>query len=121
MSPSALDEANHLCLWPAARRNFVVIDTQTGKEVTAFAITKEWTDLGLMMPPASAIYAACGWRPPTYMPADLTRTNITNSSKVAHAGPGRQRLLVPELSVIVVAVPATRNKRTPKFLGFEVQ
>jgi DNA-binding beta-propeller fold protein YncE len=98
----ALDEANHR-LFVACRSSVIsVLDTQTGKEVTSFPITKGVDDI-TYDPASKRIYAACDGAVDIYEQAGPDSYNPVGT---VPTGPmGRTARLVPELKRYFVAVP----------------
>src|SRR5712664_3746536 len=112
----ALDEANHR-LFVACRSSVIsVLDTQTGKEVTSFPITKGVDDI-TYDPASKRIYAACDGA------VDIYEQSGPDSYKLlgnVSTGPmGRTARLVPELKRYFVAVPQ-HGTTSARVLVFDV-
>ena len=112
----ALDEANHL-LFVACRSGVIsVLDTQTGKEVTSFPITKGVDDI-TYDPASKRVYAACDGA------VDIYEQSSPDSYKLlanVSTGPmGRTARLVPELKRYFVAVPQ-HGTTSARVLVFDV-
>src|ERR1700732_4686969 len=112
----ALDEANRRLFIASRSGNIVVLDTQSGKEITALPITKGVDDV-TYDPGSKRIYAACDGN------ADIYEQSGPDQYKLlAHVptGPlGRTALLVPELKRYFVAVPQ-HGTDPAKILVFDV-
>src|SRR3989442_13141327 len=112
----ALDEANHR-LFVACRSGVIsVLDTQTGKEVTSFPITKGVDDI-TYDPASKRVYAACDGA------VDIYEQSSPDSYKLlanVSTGPmGRTARLVPELKRYFVAVPQ-HGTTSARVLVFDV-
>jgi DNA-binding beta-propeller fold protein YncE len=112
----ALDEANHR-LFVACRSGVIsVLDTQSGKEVTSFSITKGVDDI-TYDPASKRVYAACDGA------VDIYEQSGPDSYKLlanVSTGPmGRTARLVPELKRYFVAVPQ-HGTTSARVLVFEV-
>jgi len=112
----ALDEANHR-LFVACRSGVIsVLDTQTGKEVTSFPITKGVDDI-TYDPASRRVYAACDGA------VDIYEQSGPDSYKLlgnVPTGPmGRTARLVPELKRYFVAVPQ-HGTTSARVLVFDV-
>jgi len=112
----ALDEANHR-LFVACRSGVIsVLDTQTGKEVTSFPITKGVDDI-TYDPASKRVYAACDGA------VDIYEQSGPDSYKLlanVSTGPmGRTARLVPELKRYFVAVPQ-HGTTSARVLVFDV-
>ncbi len=112
----ALDEANHRLFIACRTSQIAVLDTQTGKEVTSFAITKGVDDITYDAS-SKRIYAACDGA------VDIYEQSGPDSYKLIAnvlTGPmGRTARLVPELKRYFVAVPQ-HDATSAKVLVFEV-
>src|SRR5713226_897563 len=112
----ALDEANHRLFVACRTGQIAVLDTQTGKEVTSFAITKGVDDITYDAA-SKRIYAACDGA------VDIYEQSGPDSYKLVAnvpTGPmGRTARLVPELKRYFVAVPQ-HGATSAKVLVFEV-
>src|SRR5712691_8002301 len=112
----ALDEANHRLFIACRTSQIAVLDTQTGKEVTSFAITKGVDDITYDAA-SKRIYAACDGA------VDIYEQSGPDSYKLVAnvpTGPmGRTARLVPELKRYFVAVPQ-HDTTSAKILVFEV-
>src|SRR6267154_2539970 len=112
----ALDEANHRLFVACRTSQIAVLDTQTGKEITSFAITKGVDDITYDAA-SKRIYAACDGAVDIY-----EQSGPDNYKLVANVptGPmGRTARLVPELKRYFVAVPQ-HGATNAKVLVFEV-
>src|SRR5467141_3376007 len=112
----ALDEAKHR-LFVACRSGVIsVLDTQTGKEVTSFPITKGVDDI-TYDPASKRVYAACDGA------VDIYEQSGPDSYKLLgniSTGPmGRTARLVPELKRYFVAVPQ-HGTTSARVLVFDV-
>src|SRR5438552_1363260 len=98
----ALDEANHRLFVACRTSQIAVLDTQTGKEVTSFPITKGVDDI-TYDGATKRVYAACDGAVDIYEQSGPDSykllANITTSPM------GRTARLVPELKRYFVAVP----------------
>ena len=112
----ALDEGNHRLFVACRSGQIAVLDTQTGKEVTAFPITKGVDDI-TYDGKSKRIYAACDGD------VDVYEQSSPDSYKLlgkVHTGPmGRTARLVPELNRYFVAVPQ-HGTTSAEVLVFEV-
>ncbi|SRR5216683_5975982 len=112
----AFDEANHRLFVACRDGNLVVLDTETGKEVTSVPITKGVDD---------AVYDAATRRIYTAADGDVdvyeetAPNNYKLLAKVPTAPLGRTAKLVPELSRYFVAVPQHETTNA-EILVFEV-
>jgi DNA-binding beta-propeller fold protein YncE len=113
----ALDEANHR-LFVACRGGAIsVLDTQSGKEVTALPITKGVDDL-TYDPAGKRVYAACDGNVDAY---EQTSPDSYKSLGKVPTGPvARTARLVPEINRYFVAVPQ-HGTTNAEVLVFEVQ
>src|SRR6266481_1011991 len=112
----ALDETNHRLFIACRTSQIAVLDTQTGKEVTSFAITKGVDDITYDAA-SKRVYAACDGA------VDIFEQSSPDSYKSLgniSTGPmGRTARLVPELRRYFVAVPQ-HGATSAKVLVFEV-
>ena len=112
----ALDEANHRLFIACRTSQIAVLDTQTGKEITSFAITKGVDDITYDAA-SKRIYAACDGA------VDIYEQSGPDSYKLVATVPtgpmGRTARLVPELKRYFVAVPQ-HGATSAKVLVFEV-
>ena len=112
----AFDEANHRLFVACRDGNIAVLDTQSGKEITAVPITKGVDDL-TFDPHSKRLYAACDGN------VDIYRQDGPDQYKrlaQVPTGPlGRTARLVPELNRYFVAVPQ-RGTDSAKILVFDV-
>jgi DNA-binding beta-propeller fold protein YncE len=113
----ALDEANHRLFVACRSGEIVVIDTQTGKEVTALPITQGVDDL-VYDAASKRIYAACDGAADVYAQTDADNYKLLG--KVVTGPVGKTALLVPELKRYFVAVPQ-HGTTNSEVLVFEVQ
>jgi DNA-binding beta-propeller fold protein YncE len=112
----ALDEANHRLFVACRSGHIVVLDTQTGKEITALAITKGVDDL-TYDPASRRLYAACDGNVDVYQQSDPD--NYKPLGKIPTGPLGRTAQLVPELNRYFVAVPQ-HGTTSAEVLIFEV-
>src|ERR1700694_6353884 len=112
----ALDEANHR-LFVACRSGMIsVLDTQTGKEVTSFPITKGVDDI-TYDPASKRVYAACDGAIDIYQQSGGDSYKLLGNIST---GPmGRTARLVPELKRYFVAVPQ-HGTTSARVLVFDV-
>lgn len=112
----ALDEGNHRLFVACRTGQIAVLDTQTGKEVTSFAITKGVDDITYDAA-SKRVYAACDGA------VDIFEQSSPDSYKSlgnVSTGPmGRTARLVPELRRYFVAVPQ-HGTTNAKVLVFDV-
>src|SRR6202047_1239392 len=112
----ALDETNHRLFIARRTGNIAVLDTQSGKEITALPIAKGVDDM-TYDPVSERIYAACDGT------ADIYEQSGPDQYKLLAHVPtgtlGRTALLVPELKRYFVAVPQ-HGKDPAKILVFDV-
>jgi DNA-binding beta-propeller fold protein YncE len=94
----------------------VVIDTQSGKEITALPITKGVDDI-VYDTASKRIYAACDGNADVYEQSDPDNYKLLG--KVPTGPVGRTALLVPDLKKYFVAVPQ-HGTSSAKVLVFEV-
>jgi DNA-binding beta-propeller fold protein YncE len=112
----ALDEANHRLFIACRDSQIVVIDTQSGKEITALPITKGVDDM-VYDPASKRIYAACDGDADVYEQSDAGSYKLLG--KVPTGPVGRTALLVPDLKKYFVAVPQ-HGTASAKVLVFEI-
>jgi DNA-binding beta-propeller fold protein YncE len=111
------DEANHRLFIACRTGQISVIDTQSGKEVTALPITKGVDDI-LYDPESKRIYAACDGDVDVYQQSSADEYKLLGQ---VPTGPlGRTARLVPELKRYFVAVPQ-HGTDPAKILVFDVQ
>jgi DNA-binding beta-propeller fold protein YncE len=112
----ALDETNHRLFVACRTGQIAVLDTQTGKEVTSFPITKGVDDITYDAA-SKRVYAACDGA------VDILEQSGPDSYKLignVPTGPmGRTARLVPELKRYFVAVPQ-HGTTSARVLVFEV-
>src|SRR6266478_680780 len=96
------DESNHRLFVACRSGDIVVLNTETGKEVTALPMTKGVDDL-TYDPAQRRIYAAGDGSVDVYQQTD--RDNYKLAGKVPTGPVGRTARLVPELNRYFVAVP----------------
>lgn len=111
------DEANHRLFIACRSGQISVIDTQSGKEVTALPITKGVDDL-LYDPASKRIYAACDGNVDVYEQSSADEYKLL--AQVPSGPMGRTARLVPELKRYFVAVPQ-HGTDPAKILVFDVQ
>ena len=112
-----LDELDHRLFVACRDGQIAVLDTQTGKELTALPITKGVDDL-TYDPSKKRIYAAGDGSVDVYQQTD--HDNYKLLGKVPTGPVGRTARLVPELNRYFVAVPQ-HGTANAKVLVFEVQ
>ena len=113
----ALDEANHRLFVACRGGEISVLDTQSGKEVTALPITKGVDDL-IYDPAGKRVYASCDGYADVYQ---QTSPDTYKSLGKVPTGPlGRTARLVPEINRYFVAVPQ-HGTTSAEVLVFEVQ
>jgi DNA-binding beta-propeller fold protein YncE len=113
----ALDEATHRLFIGCRSGQISVLDTQTGKEITALPITKGVDDI-VYDPASKRVYASCDGDANVYEQSDADNYKLLG--KVATAPMGRTALLVPQLKRYFVAVPQ-HGTTNAEVLVFEVQ
>jgi DNA-binding beta-propeller fold protein YncE len=112
----AFDEANHRVFVACRDGNAVVLDTQSGKEVTSLPITKG-VDEAVFDPASKRLYTAADGNVDVYEQTDPDNYKLL--AKVPTGPLGRTAKLVPELNRYFVAVP--QHETTPaEILVFEV-
>jgi len=114
----ALDEGNHRLFVGTIEGVVVVLNTETGKEVTQFPIGRGTDDMAYD-PQSKRVYAACDdGSIYVYLQTDADHYKLLG--KVPSAPGARTGRLVPEISRYFTAVPAQGN--TPaELLIYEVQ
>lgn len=112
----AFDEANHRLFVACRDGNLVVLDTETGKEVTSVPITKGVDD-AVYDPASKRIYTAADGDVDVYEETDPNNYKLL--AKVPTAPLGKTAKLVPELSRYFVAVPQ-HGTTNAEILVFEV-
>src|SRR5712692_9111924 len=112
----AFDEASHRLFVACRSGQISVLDTETGKEVTALPITKGVDDI-VYDPSSKRIYAACDGDADVYEQSNADNYKLIG--KVATAPMGRTALLVPQLKRYFVAVPQ-HGTASAEVLVFEV-
>jgi DNA-binding beta-propeller fold protein YncE len=112
----AFDEADHRLFIACRDSQIVVMDTQSGKEITALPITKGVDDM-VYDPASKRIYAACDGDADVYEQSDPDNYRLL--AKVPTGPVGRTALLVPDLKKYFVAVPQ-HGTVNAKVLVFEV-
>jgi DNA-binding beta-propeller fold protein YncE len=110
------DESNHRLFVACRSGDIVVLNTQTGKEVTALPMTKGVDDL-TYDPAKKRIYAAGDGSADVYQQIDADNYKLIG--KVPTGPLGRTARLVPELNRYFVAVPQ-QGTTSAKILVFEV-
>jgi DNA-binding beta-propeller fold protein YncE len=112
----AFDEANHRLFIACRTGSIVVLDTQSGKEITALPITKGVDDV-TYDPASKRIYAACDGNADIYEQSGPDQYKLL--AQVPTGTLGRTALLVPELKRYFVAVPQ-HGTDPAKILVFDV-
>jgi DNA-binding beta-propeller fold protein YncE len=112
----AFDEANHRLFVACRSGSISILDTQSGKEVTALPITKGVDDM-IYDPGSKRIYAACDGDADVYEQSGPDDYKLLE--KVPTGPLGRTALLVPQLGRYFVAVPK-HGMDNAKVLVFEV-
>ena len=112
----AFDETNHRLFIACRTGSIVVLDTQSGKEITALPITKGVDDV-TYDPASKRIYAACDGNVDIYEQSGPDQYKLL--SRVPSGTLGRTALLVPELKRYFVAVPQ-HGTDPAKILVFDV-
>jgi DNA-binding beta-propeller fold protein YncE len=112
----AFDEANHRLFVACRSGSISVLDTQSGKEITALPITKGVDDM-IYDPGSKRIYAACDGDADVYGQSGPDDYKLLR--KVPTGPLGRTALLVPQLGRYFVAVPK-HGMDDAKVLVFEV-
>jgi DNA-binding beta-propeller fold protein YncE len=98
----AYDEANHRLFVACRSGGIVVLDTNSGKEITVLPITKGVDDL-VFDPAKKRLYASCDGNVDVYEQSDPD--TYKSLGKVATGALARTALLVPQLNRYFVAVP----------------
>jgi DNA-binding beta-propeller fold protein YncE len=111
-----LDEANHRLFIACRTGEIAVLDTESGKEITALPITKGVDDL-VYDPESKRIYAACDGNVDVYQQSGPDDYKLL--AKVPTGPTGRTARLVPELKRYFVAVPQ-HGTDPAKILVFDV-
>jgi DNA-binding beta-propeller fold protein YncE len=112
----ALDETNHRLFVACRTGQIAVLDTQTGKEVTSFPITKGVDDITYDAA-NKRVYAACDGAVDIYQQSGPDTYKLVGN---VSTGPmGRTARLVPELKRYFVAVPQ-HGTTSAEVLVFEV-
>src|ERR1700730_14479809 len=112
----AFDEANHRLFIACRTGQIAVLDTESGKEITALPITKGVDD-AVYDPESKRVYAACDGNVDVYQ-----QSGPDQYKRVAQVPTGplaRTSLLVPELNRSFVAVPQ-HGTNAAKILVFDV-
>lgn len=108
--PMALDQANHRlfigCRNPA---KLLVLDTETGKVISSVDIDGDCDDV-FYNPPKKEIYVSCG---SGYIDVinQIDANKYKTEGRIASSRGARTSLLISELSLLIVAAPATMSKR----------
>jgi len=113
----AFDEANHRLFIACRTGNIAVLDTQSGKEITALPIAKGVDDM-TYDPASKRIYAACDGTADIYEQSGPDQYKLL--AQVPTGTLGRTALLVPELKRYFVAVPQ-HGTDPAKILVFDVR
>jgi DNA-binding beta-propeller fold protein YncE len=112
----AFDEANQRLFIACRTGNVAVLDTQSGKEITALPIAKGVDDM-TYDPVSKRIYAACDGTADVYEQSGPDQYKLL--AHVPTGALGRTALLVPELKRYFVAVPQ-HGTDPAKILVFDV-
>lgn len=112
----AFDEANHRLFIACRSGQIAVLDTQSGKEITALPITKGVDDT-VYDPQSKRIYASGDGNVDVYLQASADEYKLL--AQVPTAPMGRTARLVPELKRYFVAVPQ-HGTDPAKILVFDV-
>jgi DNA-binding beta-propeller fold protein YncE len=112
----ALDESNHRLFVACRTGRIAVLDTQTGKEVTSFPITKGVDDITYDAA-NKRVYAACDGAVDIYQQSGPDSYKLV--ANVSTGPMGRTARLVPELKRYFVAVPQ-HGTTSAEVLVFEV-
>jgi DNA-binding beta-propeller fold protein YncE len=112
----AFDEANHRLFIACRTGNIDVLDSQSGKEITALPIAKGVDDM-IYDPASKRIYAACDGTADIYEQSGPDQ--YKRLAQVPTGTLGRTALLVPELKRYFVAVPQ-HGTDPAKILVFDV-
>ena len=111
------DEANHRLFVACRSGDIVVMDTQTGKEITSLPITKGVDDM-VYDAASERIYSAADGSVDVYQQIDPDNYKLLG--KVPTGPLGKTARLVPEISRYFVAVPQ-HGTTNASILVFEVQ
>jgi len=98
----AYDETNHRLFVACRSGGIVVLDTNSGKEITVLPITKGVDDL-VFDPAKKRLYASCDGNVDVYEQSDAD--TYKSLGKVSTGALARTALLVPQLNRYFVAVP----------------
>jgi DNA-binding beta-propeller fold protein YncE len=112
----AYDEANHRLFIACRSGGIVVLDTQTGKELSVLPITKGVDDL-VFDPASKRLYASCDGDVSVYQ--QNSADNYKLLGKVPTGPLARTALLVPQLNRYFVAVPQ-HGTASAEIMVFEV-
>jgi DNA-binding beta-propeller fold protein YncE len=112
----AFDEANHRLFIACRSGQISVLDSASGKEITALPITKGVDDL-VYDPQSKRIYAACDGNVDVYQQSSADEYKLL--AQVPTGPLGRTARLVPELKLYFVAVPQ-HGADPAKILVFDV-
>src|SRR5712664_7219 len=112
----ALDETNHRLFIACRTAAMVVMDTQSGKEITALPITKGVDD-AVYDPASKRIYAACDGNVDVYQQSSPDEYKLL--AQIPTGPLARTARLVPELKRYFVAVPQ-HGTDPAKILVFDV-
>jgi DNA-binding beta-propeller fold protein YncE len=112
----AFDEANHRLFIACRSGQIDVLDTQSGKEISALPITKGVDDV-VYDPASKRIYAACDGNVDVYEQSGPDQYKLL--AQVPTAPMGRTARLVPELKRYFVAIPQ-HGTDAAKILVFDV-
>ena len=113
----AYDEANHRLFVACRSGGIVVLDSQSGKEITVLPITKGVDDL-VFDPARERLYASCDADVSVY--EQTSADNYKLLGKVPTGPLARTALLVPQLNRYFVAVPQ-HGSSNAEIQVFEVQ
>ena len=112
----AFDEANHRLFIACRTGQIAVLDTESGKEITALPITKGVDD-AVYDPESKRVYAACDGNVDVYQQSGPDEYKLL--AKVPTGPLARTARLVPELKRYFVAVPQ-HGTDPAKILVFDV-
>ena len=112
----ALDESNHRLFTACRTAQMAVLDTESGKEITALPITKGVDD-AVYDPRSKRIYAACDGFVDVYQQSSADEYKLLG--RVPTGPMARTARLVPELNRYFVAVPQ-HGTDPAKILVFDV-
>ena len=113
----AYDETNHRLFVACRSGGIVVLDSQSGREITVLPITKGVDDL-VFDPAHKRLYASCDGDVAVY--EQTSADNYKLLGKVPTGPLGRTALLVPQLNRYFVAVPQ-HGSSNAEIQVFEVQ